>query len=258
MIDLTGKKFGRLTVIERVNNRHGKKRWRCRCGCGNELVVIQDSLGSGRTRSCGCLQREVCSLTGQNNLRDLTGKRFGRLTVIERGENGRRGQRRWRCLCDCGRETIVTGGNLRSGGTKTCGCMEGVLKHGATRGSRSAEYRAWLAMKHRCLNPNLLHFKNYGGRGITVCDRWLHHQDDGVHPFLNFLADMGPRPEGRTGKMPTFSLDRIDNDGNYEPSNCRWATTKEQMTNRRNITDLEAENKRLRIRIEELEANGRA
>ena len=161
------------------------------------------------------------------NFLDLTGMKFDRLTA--RWPAGRQGKRHpsimWLASCDCGRLTVVGGSRLRSGNTKSCGCRNSevaearVLIHGHGRhDDLSPEYRTWKAMRQRCMNPRAKNYRHYGGRGITVCERW--------NTFTNFLADMGPKPKGR-------SIDRINNDGNYEPSNCRWATPKEQAKNTR-------------------------
>jgi hypothetical protein len=136
----------------------------------------------------------------------------------------------WLCLCDCGKNHVVKNADLRN--TKSCGCLRIDLgKSKQTHGMlRSPEYEAWHAMKQRCTNPKNKAYANYGGRGIEVCDRWMS--------FENFYADMGPRPLG-------MSLDRIDNDGPYNPKNCRWATTVQQGNNRRS-------NKRFVVNGEEL------
>lgn len=155
---------------------------------------------------------------------DINGQRFGRLLVLEKSET----PRMWRCVCDCGNEVLVTGPNLRQH-TKSCGCLkidwaaemgsnktfiakraEAVTKHGAKRrGAATVEYKTWLAMKRRCYDTKFKDYPNWGGRGIRVCDRWLHD-------FPAFLEDMGLRPKGK------YSIDRKNPNGNYEPENCRW------------------------------------
>ena len=130
----------------------------------------------------------------------------------------------WECLCHCGARFVAQQRNLRSGTTQSCGCLQKETvskifrKHGHSV-ARSSEYVAWECLRQRCLYPNYRQFKDYGGRGIKVCERW----DD----FQNFLADMGPKPG------PEYSVERINNDGDYAPDNCKWATRKEQQGNRR-------------------------
>lgn len=165
---------------------------------------------------------------------DLTGQRFGRLFALEEMESERTpcGQlrRKYLCRCDCGAEVAVLSGHLSKGHTQSCGCYQKDkayshnIRHGHTswRTQSSPTFNSWAHMIQRCTNPKNRGFKNYGGRGITVCDRWLES-------FENFLSDMGEKPKGK-------SLDRKNNNGNYEPGNCRWATPKEQGNNtRRNV-----------------------
>lgn len=176
------------------------------------------------------------------NFKDITGCVFGRLTALRRIGRNKERKATWLCRCICGTEIIVTGKCLRNGNTQSCGCLcgrskyggegRGRLRHGhAANGQQSATLNSWSQMKQRCLNPKSIGYQNYGGRGITVCDRWKNS-------FENFLADMGKRPKG-------YELERIDNNSNYEPNNCRWATHREQSINRRTNHLITFENKTL-------------
>jgi hypothetical protein len=148
-----------------------------------------------------------------SKLRDLVGQRFGKLTVLARAGNGRRGHARWLCECDCNNRTIVRGADL--GRTRSCGCFhkETVTTHGM---HKTSTYGAYRNAKERCTNPKTRNYRNYGGRGI----RFLYTS------FEQFLSDLGGCPPGLT-------LGRINNDGNYEPGNCRWESDQQQLNNTR-------------------------
>ena len=163
------------------------------------------------------LQREVI----MGKFIELTGQRFGRLVVIGRSRETRTQGVYWDCICDCGTKKVIIGSSLRGGVTKSCGCIvvENCTAHGLNKLPEASIYRG---MKRRCLNPSSHGFKYYGGRGIKICDRWL-----GPEGLKHFILDMGPRPVG-------YEIDRINNNGDYEPENCRWVTPSENGRNKRN------------------------
>lgn len=160
------------------------------------------------------------------NFEDMTGRRFSSLVVV--AEHRESARVKWVCQCDCGGQVIVQSADLKAGHTRSCGCLQREITIGRNKAmashgecDKTPEYRSWIGMKSRCFNPNNKKFRIYGGAGITVCDKWRNS-------FSAFLADMGRRPSLK------HSLDRYpDPAGNYEPSNCRWATSLEQRHNRR-------------------------
>lgn len=211
---LENKRFGKLLVIEYISN--GK--YRCKCECGNEYIGVVSDLMKGKTKSCGCLKK--------SRQLDIVGKKFGKLLVLERIGLNKHKHYEFKVLCDCGKENIIEGRYLTSGKTKSCGCgmVEGVKQSNTTHGmSGTRIYGIWNNMRARCYNKNSNNYDDYGGRGITVCNEWKSKHN--FNNFFNWAMENGYSDE--------LSIDRINVDGNYEPSNCRWVDMKVQANNRR-------------------------
>jgi hypothetical protein len=220
-LDLTGQRFGKLVALDRAgSNKHGQCLWLCKCDCGGTKGVISSYLTSGKTKSCGCLERD--------RTLNLSGQRFSRFVVLEFAGRNENRVALWLCRCDCGTTKTVRAANLRNGNTKSCGCLHKEItsaltagkKYGLTHGHYgSGTYGSWKCAKTRCLNPNHKQYPSYGGANppVIICDRWKDS-------FENFLADMGERPVGTT-------LGRFGDVGNYEPGNCKFMTPAEQIAN---------------------------
>lgn len=211
--DLTGQRFGQLVVVELHHIDDMGSHWVCQCDCGISKVIRGNSLKTGDTKTCG-------------HTLDLVGQRFGKLTVIGKDKSAQDTKQKrvwWTCQCDCGKMTSVSSDNLKSGNTASCGCLKytSCLVHGMTN---TSTYKVWSAMIQRCNNSNDPSYRYYGGRGITVCDRW--------RVFSNFFEDMGEALDG-------LEIDRIDNSKGYYKENCRWVTRKENTRNTRGNRYLE-------------------
>ena len=220
VVDLTGQKFGKLTVIGRHGYIEGKNRkyitWACKCDCGNEVIRTSGHLKAGY-QSC-------CDSCNKNIPDDLTGQRFGRWTVIERAQNHKR-QSAYLCKCDCGTKRVVLAKSLKKRMSISCGCYhKEILKDQLTTHGLTDEriYTIYHNMIQRCTNPNNDRYLDYGGRGISVCQEWKND----FKAFYDWSMT--------NGYAENLTIDRINVDGNYEPNNCRWVTMKKQINNKRN------------------------
>ena len=227
LIDITGMKFGRLTVIERAPSEgHGAHaKWKCICDCGKTTITTGRDLINGHTVSCGCYCRENNS---RKKIKNLTGQKFGRLFVLRYVGSGKQHQSLFECICDCGNIIVVKGGNLVSGNSKSCGCLKkeilsanNRMVNTTHRMTRTRLYIIWTDMKQRCNNKNDPFYYLYGGQGIKVCEEWKEN----FVLFYDWAVN--------NGYADNLTIDRIDNKKGYNPENCRWVTIKENMRNRR-------------------------
>lgn len=213
---MIGKIFGKREVLKEIFIDKPGRHYECLCVCGNIDIVSGTSLRAGRSKQCS-----ECQYNELYNPEKEIGKKYGKWTIIRFIDTHRR-LLRFECECECGIKSIHCAADLRAGKSKQCTTCHNReiskinIKHGM---HDKALYKIWASMIQRCTNPKTSHYHRYGGRGIKVCERWLI--------FENFYADMGERPEGMT-------LERINNDGDYKPSNCKWATHKENCNNRSN------------------------
>ncbi len=233
VLELIGRRFGMLMVVDHTMIEH-RTRWRCVCDCGGTSLVTTRNLTSGNSTTCGCGKRP------KGPRKDLAGRKFGKLAVVELARMKRTGPLGciavWRCLCDCGNHCEALVSALLSGKKKSCGCLMReagarnrlLAKGPGPRHGRSGTriHRIWKGMRTRCTNKNVPCYPRYGGRGIRICAHW--------GSFENFLADMGDPPTEK------HSIDRVDNNRNYSCghcqecvangwiANCSWATGKQQ------------------------------
>ena len=207
--DLTGMRFGRLTVIGRVPSKSRHARWKCLCDCGNYTEALSNNLRSGTKVSCGCAAHKGSYGISPSNYNDLTGKRFGRLVVIKRiSPVGCKV--RWLCHCDCGTEKDIAAYELTSGNTKSCGCLQREARHLRKNpdGKGTRLYGVWKGMKSRCYTKSNSDYKHYGARGIKMCDEWR----DSYQAFHDWAFANGYDPDAPRGQC---TIDRIDVNGDY-------------------------------------------
>ena len=215
-----GDKYNMLKCVKYVGSDKRGRKFLFKCDCDKEVEYTGTYVKNNYYKSCGCMKHN------KNKDEDILNSKYHRLKPIKRVENIRRGKA-FLCRCDCGKEKIVALSLLKRGTTKSCGCWNSEVQSNfmteySTKHNKAntPEYKVWKGMKERCYNANNKAYKNYGGRGIKVCERWNNS-------FDNFINDMGERP------TKNHQIDRIDNDKNYNPENCKWVTRSENTLNKR-------------------------
>lgn len=216
--DLSGKRFNYWTVLELDEVKNGISKWKCQCDCGKIKSVYGTNLTRGLSKSCGC---QSSRLLREANVIDLTGKRYGRLIVCNIHETDG-GDVYFDCRCDCGNSKVVRGQDLKRGSVRSCGCLrDDFVPKNKTHGmSKTRLFKIWVGMRQRCENHNNPKYEIYGGRGIKVCSEWQEFEQ-----FMKWSYE--------NGYKDNLTIDRIDSDSNYEPSNCRWVDLKHQANNTR-------------------------
>ncbi len=236
--DITGQRFGRLVAVNEIATERSGTHWLCNCDCGDTHIASIGNLVSGNTNSCGCyrseLKRAQMMHLAMSNAIDLTGRTIGRLHVLGKIDKANHPYADtaesgpgvlWMCRCECGRRTSKNSRYLLNGDTKSCGCIQreyrsGIYrKHGDKVRQHPREYSIWRSMKSRCYVASSSNYRFYGALGVAMCHEWRRD-------FSAFLRDMGPCPD-------SYTIDRIDPFGNYEPKNCRWASWETQRANKR-------------------------
>lgn len=225
-----GQKVGMLEIIEfQGKNKNNRRLWLCKCDCGKVTVKVEENIVVSPNANCGC---SPCWKGHNKRFKDLTGETYGKLTVRCFCGKDKYSHNLWLCDCECGGTAITDTSALKQGKAKSCGCLhkQRLIDRNTTHGkSKTRLYKIYSHMIERCYNPKCKGYKDYGNRGIKVCDEWQE--------FTNFY-----RWALENGYKENLTIDRINVNGNYEPSNCRWATMLTQSNNKRNTIKITFDN----------------